>query len=191
MARDLIYGTTNRNFALGADSVSDNEVQTKQARLMQFIQARVNEHESEKARINKRTRDENKKYGLSEPEYQQPLLVTENEYRRLLKPYREIVDHFLKQGKLLFYSKANPSLATYFLIIEGRPDQPQYSEISGALPEGATGYAPTKWWTREQAEKMVEDLMNPKGLFASKLTREQAERRVAEHLRANKIGIMS
>jgi hypothetical protein len=64
----------------------------------------------------------------------------------------------------------------------------------GSLPEGAEGYAPTKWVKMTEAELLVNKLMNPTGFLASrlgKLTREQAEKKVLDELRAQKVGIMS
>ena len=61
----------------------------------------------------------------------------------------------------------------------------------GALPTGATGYAPEQWWTAKQAEDKVQELMQKGGLFATKLPREAAERKTLEFLRAQRIGIMS
>ena len=64
----------------------------------------------------------------------------------------------------------------------------------GSLPEGAEGYAPTKWVKMEEAETLVTKLMNPTGFLASrlsKLTREQAEKKVLDELRSQKVGIMS
>jgi hypothetical protein len=40
----------------------------------------------------------------------------------------------MKQGQVMKYSSYNPKLATYFLIIEGRPDLPVYSTLGSALP---------------------------------------------------------
>jgi len=64
----------------------------------------------------------------------------------------------------------------------------------GSLPEGAAGYVPTKWVKMDEAELMVTKLMNPSGFLASrlgKLTREQAEKKVLDELRSQKVGIMS
>ena len=32
------------------------------------------------------------------------------------------------------------------------------TSLVGSIPEGATGYAPTTWWTKDQAEKKVQEL---------------------------------
>ena len=61
----------------------------------------------------------------------------------------------------------------------------------GALPTGATGYAPTSWWTPEQAETKVRELMKSGGLFGTGLPREVAERKALTFLRAQNIGISS
>ena len=61
----------------------------------------------------------------------------------------------------------------------------------GSLPEGARGYAPSKWVTRDEANAMVEALTRPSGFFSPGLSRERAEEKVLAQLRAKKIGIMS
>lgn len=61
----------------------------------------------------------------------------------------------------------------------------------GSLPEGARGYAPTKWVTQDEASAMVEKLTRPSGFFSPGLPRERAEEKVLAQLRAKKIGIMS
>ena len=65
------------------------------------------------------------------------------------------------------------------------------SSSAGALPTGATGYAPTSWWTAAQAEAKVREFEQSGGLFGTKLPREYAERRALEFLRKRQIGIMS
>ena len=61
----------------------------------------------------------------------------------------------------------------------------------GELPKGATGYAPSHWWTAKQAEDKVQEFMKSGGLFGTKLPRDIAERKTLEWLRKNDIGIMS
>jgi hypothetical protein len=61
----------------------------------------------------------------------------------------------------------------------------------GSLSPGATGYAPTKWIAPAEAESMVTALMKPAGIFAPALSRERAEARVSNYLRAKKIGVTS
>ena len=61
----------------------------------------------------------------------------------------------------------------------------------GALPAGATGYAPKHWWTAKQAEDKVQELMKSGGVFGTTLPREVAERKTLEFLRKNEVGIMS
>jgi hypothetical protein len=61
----------------------------------------------------------------------------------------------------------------------------------GALPLGALGYAPSKWWTVAQAEEKVQEFMKSGGLFGTKLPRENAEIDTLKFLRKNSIGIMS
>jgi hypothetical protein len=59
------------------------------------------------------------------------------------------------------------------------------------LPEGATGYAPTKWWTPSQAEEKVQELMKSGGIFGTPLPRDTAEKKTMAYLRKNLIGITS
>ena len=61
----------------------------------------------------------------------------------------------------------------------------------GAIPEGATGYAPTTWWTKDQAEKKVQELMKSGGIFGMSLPRDLAEQSAMEYFRKHTIGIMS
>jgi hypothetical protein len=65
-----------------------------------------------------------------------PLLIDDildpKQYGKLKPPYKLIVDSFLKNGKLMMYSAyraRNPHQATYFFILEGRPDIPVYSTL--------------------------------------------------------------
>jgi len=114
--------------------LGDNEVSVsdKQRVLDQTILKSLQDHMIETNRINKNI-DEARKRGSTEPYYHEPLLVTDDEYRRLLPPYKKIVDNWmsimtnLKKPLLTLYSKRNPNTATYFLILEPRPDHPRYS----------------------------------------------------------------
>jgi hypothetical protein len=63
--------------------------------------------------------------------------------------------------------------------------------VVGALPTGATGYAPEAWWTAERAEAKVRELMAHGGLFGTKLSRESAEAKTLYFLRGQRIGITS
>jgi len=65
------------------------------------------------------------------------------------------------------------------------------SAACGSLPAGATGYAPTSWWSASQAEAKVQELMKSGGLFGTRLPRELAERKTLELMRKNSVGIMS
>ena len=65
------------------------------------------------------------------------------------------------------------------------------SGACGSLPPGATGYAPTKWWTQAQAEEKIQELMKSGGIFGMALPRDAAEKKAAEYLRRNLIGILS
>jgi hypothetical protein len=69
--------------------------------------------------------------------------------------------------------------------------QTRRSFALGALPPGATGYAPTRWISPEEAESLVAALASRSGIFTPPLPRAAAEARVLEHLRAKKIGITS
>lgn len=64
-------------------------------------------------------------------------------------------------------------------------------DCGSMLPEGATGYAPTKWWTQAEAEVKIQELMKSGGIFGTSLTREAAERKTMAYLRKNLIGLMS
>ena len=61
----------------------------------------------------------------------------------------------------------------------------------GSLPAGALGYAPTSWWTPEQAEAKVLEFMKTGGTFGLSLPREAAERKTLAWLRSQNIGIGS
>lgn len=61
----------------------------------------------------------------------------------------------------------------------------------GSLPAGAQGYAPTSWWTPEQAEVKVLEFMKSGGTFGLSLPREAAERKTLAWLRRQNIGIGS
>ena len=61
----------------------------------------------------------------------------------------------------------------------------------GELPLGATGYAPDKWWTRQQAEDKVAEFMKSGGLFGTKLGRADAEAKTLSFLRVNNVGLMA
>ena len=61
----------------------------------------------------------------------------------------------------------------------------------GSLPLGASGYAPTSWWSAKQAEDLVASLMARGGLFGSKLPREAAERAALRQMRKMGVGITS
>jgi len=61
----------------------------------------------------------------------------------------------------------------------------------GNLPAGAQGYAPSHWWSAEQAEAKVRELMKSGGTFGEKLPREAAERKTLAWLRSQSIGITS
>ena len=61
----------------------------------------------------------------------------------------------------------------------------------GSLPEGARGYAPTRWISPGEAESLVEALVREKHFLSRSLTREEAEQRVMAQLRAKKVGITS
>ncbi len=61
----------------------------------------------------------------------------------------------------------------------------------GSLPEGATGYAPLKWWTKEQAEEKVQELMKSGSIYGTSLPRDLAEKKALAYLRKNSIGILS
>jgi hypothetical protein len=65
------------------------------------------------------------------------------------------------------------------------------SSTCGSLPAGATGYAPTKWWTPAQAEDKVQELMKSGGIFGTSLPREVAEKKAMAYLRKNLIGLLS
>ncbi len=65
------------------------------------------------------------------------------------------------------------------------------SSTCGSLPEGASGYAPLKWWTKDQAEEKVQELMKSGSLFGTSLPRDQAEKKTLAYLRKNAIGILS
>lgn len=65
------------------------------------------------------------------------------------------------------------------------------SACGSALPEGAKGYAPTKWWTAAEAEAKVQELMKSGGTFGMSLPREAAERKTLAWLRSQSIGISS
>jgi hypothetical protein len=114
--------------------LGDNEVSVsdKQKVLNQTIVKSLQDHMIETNRINKNI-DESRKRGSTEPYYHEPLLVTDDEYKRLLPPYKKIVDKWMsmtnldKKPLLTLYSKRNPNTATYFLILEPRPDHPRYS----------------------------------------------------------------
>ena len=61
----------------------------------------------------------------------------------------------------------------------------------GELPLGATGYAPDKWWTKQQAEDKVAEFMKSGGLFGTKLGRADAEAKTLSFLRVNNVGLMA
>ena len=61
----------------------------------------------------------------------------------------------------------------------------------GSLPAGARGYAPSRWWSPEQAEAKVQELMKSGGTFGTSLPREAAERSALAWLRKQDIGISS
>jgi hypothetical protein len=59
------------------------------------------------------------------------------------------------------------------------------------LPEGATGYAPTKWWSQTQAAEKVQEFMKSGGIFGTALPRDVAEKKTMAYFRKNLIGIVS
>lgn len=61
----------------------------------------------------------------------------------------------------------------------------------GALPRGATGYVPNRWWTEAEAEAEVQRNMREGGLFGTKLPRKEAEDATLVSMKARKIGITS
>ena len=63
--------------------------------------------------------------------------------------------------------------------------------LVGSLPEGAKGYAPTTWWTKDDAEKKVQELMKSGGIFGMSLPRDLAEQEAMKYFRKNTIGIKS
>jgi len=65
------------------------------------------------------------------------------------------------------------------------------TDLMGSIPEGAKGYAPTTWWTKEKAETKVQELMKSGGLFGMSLPRDLAEQEAMKYFRKNTIGIMS
>ena len=65
------------------------------------------------------------------------------------------------------------------------------TSLMGSIPEGATGYAPTTWWTKTDAEKKVQELMKSGGIFGMSLPRDLAEQSAMEYFRKKTIGIKS
>ena len=65
------------------------------------------------------------------------------------------------------------------------------STTVGAITETPRGYVPENWWTAKQAEAMVAELQKSGGLFGTSLPREYAEKMTLEHMRAQRIGLMS
>jgi hypothetical protein len=68
---------------------------------------------------------------------------------------------------------------------------PESKPPEGMLPEGATGYAPTKWWSQAQAQEKIQEFMKSGGIFGTALPRDVAEKKTLAYLRKNTIGIMS
>jgi hypothetical protein len=60
-----------------------------------------------------------------------------------------------------------------------------------ALPRGATGYVPNRWWTETEAEAEVQRNMREGGLFGTRLPRKEAEEAALASMKARKIGITS
>jgi hypothetical protein len=68
---------------------------------------------------------------------------------------------------------------------------PETVPPGGVLPAGATGYAPTRWWTQAQASEKIQEFMKSGGIFGTSLPRDVAEKKTLAYLRKNLIGILS
>lgn len=70
-------------------------------------------------------------------------------------------------------------------------EKPSDSSSIGAITQTPGTYTPSHWWTAKQAEAHVALFQKSGGAFGTELSREQAERKTLDLMRAQKIGLLS